>query len=92
MSCAHANIHSVGTVDMTGFLDQILKFEYADRNQFYILLQRTLLECHFEKYRVEGEKKEVSNGNKVRIAGIIFNDSQLREYISDLWGRQGGAK
>ena len=54
----------------------------------YIFWSRqSLLENLVEKYGVEGEKKEVTSGDKVRVAGILFNDSQLQEYISDMLGK-----
>ncbi len=38
------------------------------------------------------EKKEVTNDNKVQVAEILFNDSQLREYIPDKLGKTRGGK
>ncbi len=64
--------------------------EYAGREQFYILLQQKLLELLFEKYGVEGETKEATTKDKIRVAGSVF--SELREYIPDMLGCLRGSK
>jgi hypothetical protein len=65
-------------------MDLIDSREYAGRQQFYILSQQKLLELLFEKYGVEGEKKEATTDNKIQVAGIVF--SELREYIPAMLG------
>jgi hypothetical protein len=72
--------------------DQIKnKNEYKEKNQFYLLLQQRLLEALFEKYGVKGEKKDVTTDDKVHVTGILFNNSQLREYIPDMLGKTRGS-
>ena len=72
--CARADIHGMGT-DASSYEEQINKNEYKEKNRFYLLSQQRLLESLFEKYGVEGEKKDVTTGDKVRVAGILFNSS-----------------
>ena len=75
MSYARTDIHSIQIG--TGLMDQIKSDEYADRDRLYMLLQQNLLEFLFKKYRVEGKKREATTDDKVWVAGILFNDSQL---------------
>ena len=70
MSCAHSDGHSFGVG--AGLLDLINNSENVYIQRFYNLSQQILLEILFEKYEVEGEKKNVTTDNKIRNAGIIF--------------------
>ena len=90
VSCARADIHGMGT-GAASYEEQINKDEYKEKNRFYLLSQQRLLESLFEKYGVEGEKKDVTTDDKVRVAGILFNNSQLREYIPDMLGKTRGS-
>jgi hypothetical protein len=89
--CARADIHNIGSMD-AGITDEIRIIEYGDRDRFYILSQQNLLEFRFKKYGVEEEMKEVTTDDKVRVAGILFNHSQLQEYIPDMLGKTRGSK
>ncbi len=74
-------------------MDEIRSIEYGVRDKFYILSQQKLLEFLFKKYQVKEETKEVTTNDKVRVAGILFNHSQLREYIPDMMlGKTRGSK
>ncbi len=81
-------MHSIG-VD-GGLIEMINGAEYAGRQHFYILLQQELLELMFEKYGVEGETREATTDNKIRVAGIVFDE--LHEYILDMLGSSRGSK
>jgi hypothetical protein len=72
--CTHTDIHNIGSMD-AGITDEVRTIEYADRDRFYILSQHNVLEFLFKKYRVEGETKEVTTNDKVRVASILFNHS-----------------
>ncbi len=85
MSCSHAEAHSHG-IDAPGLVDLINTTEYADIEQFYYLSQQKLFEILFEKYGVEGEKKNVTTDDKIRLACILFCQSELRDYIPDMSG------
>lgn len=56
---------------------------------FFWLSQAALLGHLFEnKYGPEPEKKKVTVDDKVRLAGIMLNDEQIRtNYIADLIGK-----
>jgi hypothetical protein len=45
------------------------------------------LEFLLENYGVKGETKEVTTNDKVRVIGILFNHSQLQEYIPEMLGK-----
>ena len=64
MSCAHTDAHSIG-VDTIGLTDLIECDEYSECEQCYVLLQQKLLELLFEKYGVEGEKKDVTTDDRI---------------------------
>ncbi len=81
-------MHSIG-VD-GGLIEMINSAEYAGRQHFYILLLQKLLELLFEKYGVEGETKEATTDNKIRVVGIVFDE--LCEYILDMLGSSRGSK
>jgi hypothetical protein len=57
---------------------------------FIFLLQQKLLELLFEKYGVEGERKEATTDDKIQVAGIVFGE--LSEYIPDMLGSLRGSK
>jgi hypothetical protein len=67
--CERADVSDIGSMD-AGIMDEIRNNEKADKDRFYILL-----EFLFKKYRVEGETKEVTTNDKVRVASILFNHS-----------------
>ena len=90
MSCARADAHGVG-VD-TGLMDHLESSEYVNSQRFYFLSQQKLVELLFEKYGVEGEKKNVTSDVKIRVAGILFNHSELLKYILDILGKMRGSQ
>jgi hypothetical protein len=69
-------------------MDLIDSVEYAERQQFCILLQQKLLEHLFENYLVEGERKEAITDDKIQVAGIVFNE--LCKYIPDMFQSRVG--
>jgi hypothetical protein len=73
--CGRADIHNIGSMD-AGITDEIRNIEYGNRDRFYILSQKNLLEFLFKKYGIEEETKKVTTDDKVRVAGILFNHSQ----------------
>jgi hypothetical protein len=89
--CARADIHNIRSMDAS-ITDKIRNIEYGERDRFYILSQQNLLEFLFKKYGIEEEMKEVTTNDKVQVAGILFNHSQLQEYISDILGKNRGSK
>jgi hypothetical protein len=50
------------------------------------------LEFLFKKYGVEEEMKEVTTDDKVWVVGILFNRSQMQEYIPNMSGKTRGSK
>jgi hypothetical protein len=90
MSCTRAEAHGVG-VD-TGLMDHLESSEYVNTQRFYFLSQKKLFELVFEKYGVEGEKKNVTSDDKIRVAGILFSYSELRECIPDMLGKMRGSQ
>jgi hypothetical protein len=87
-SCTRGDVHSI-EVD-GGSIKMIDSAEYAGRQHFCILSQQKLLELLFEKYGVEGETKEATTDDKIRVAGIVFG--KLRKHIPDMLGSSRGSK
>ena len=91
ISCSRSDAHSLG-LDKDRLLDMINSSENLGLQKFYYLPQQKLFEILFEKYGVEAEKKNVTTDDKIRIAGIIFCHSELREYLPDMLGQTRGSQ
>lgn len=82
---ARGDLHNMGR-DI-GFNDLMEKSVYDIREKFYILSQQQLVEYLFiEKYGPERENKRVTTDDKVRVAGILFMDDDMRKCITSMVG------
>ena len=72
-----------------GFGDLIESDKYSQRSSFYILSPTTAIEIMLGRYGADIAKK-IHTDDKVRIAGILIMDSEMREFLPDLTGRSRG--
>jgi len=79
-SKARGDIHSVG--QGYNYIQYITNTEYAQRNSFYFLDQRTVLNHFLEMWSSESlqEQLKAKDGDRLRAIGILFQED-MREYI-----------
>ena len=80
---SHSDLHS-GTDQ--GFSDLAWLSVYSNCDSCYILSQATILEIMFDRYGNMGEEKKITTDDKVRVAGILITDSEMREFIPAMTG------
>ena len=88
---ARADIHNLGRD--VAFIDLIQSSAYSHRDTFYILSQQPLLEYIFlEKFGPPQDTKKVTTDDKVRVAGIAFMESSMRQCITSMIGKARGSR
>ena len=86
--CCRGDIHT-GTDEE--FLDLVNSPKYSDKTECYFLLQTSMLEFIHTSYGPSYvELMRIHTDNKVRLAGILITDPEMREYILDITGKSKG--
>lgn len=85
---ARADIHGIGDAgDDESCMDLIAS---SDKPKVFILKQSTLLARLRNKYGPLPESKRPTVDDKVRVMGVLFMSSSLREYLPDMLGKTKG--
>ena len=84
-STTRADMHSHSSPLFINFANMP---EFADKQSIFVLSQREVLEFCHQKYGMSiTVLKTPTVDDKVRVAGIIFNNEDMRSYLPDMLGK-----
>ena len=70
-----------------GFGDLIQLPAYNNVSGLYIVSQAIIVDVLVQRYGMESENKKITTDDKVRVAGILITDPDMRDFIPALTGR-----
>ena len=74
-----------------GFIDMLSNPDYADNEEYWYLSQESILEFFYVKWgSTIAELMKPTTDDKARLVGILFTDSEMRDFIPDLTGKSLG--